>query len=209
MKKQIKNRERHFSFILIPDWYFQNYSKFHFLPYFTCILFVFRISATKQWRVKQVALNVMVELKSFIHFYTSCQSPAHFFENVSPCSHRNYYNLQCSPEYSYHLDLHKSYKHRRQKLSTSIRRTQENLLWIVLKFKTVSINIPLYLDRCFSRGRDKACFQNAPTILTKIASSCCVPCCRDSHFTATAALRLPLFQVWMHKVHSWDEPINC
>lgn len=112
------------------DWYFQNYSKIHFLPYFTCIIFVFHISAPEQWRVKQVALNVKFELKSFIHFYSSCQPPAPFFENASPCSHRNDCNLQCSTEYSYHLDLHMNNEYRRQKLSTSIHRTQENLLWM-------------------------------------------------------------------------------
>jgi len=66
------------------------------------------------------------------------------------------------------------------------------------------INIPLYLDSCFSKGRDKACFQNAPTILRKIASSCCVPCCGDRHLSTSVELKWPLFQVWMHKIHSWD-----
>lgn len=109
-------------------WYFQNYIKLHFLSDFACVIFVFHISATKQWKAKQVALNVKVELKHFVHFYSSYQSPAHFFENVSPCSHRNDRNLQCSTEFSYHLYLHMNHKHRR--LSTSIHRTQENLLWI-------------------------------------------------------------------------------
>jgi len=36
-----------------------------------------------------VALNVKVEVKSFIHFCCSYQSPIYIFESISPCSHRN------------------------------------------------------------------------------------------------------------------------
>ena len=114
------------------DWYFQNYSKLHFLPYFTCIIFVFPISATEQWRVKQVALNVKVELKSFIHFYSSCQTLAHFFENAYPHVHTemiaicsvvqsiritwiciqatNIENKNCQPPYTEHRKIYPELK---------------------------------------------------------------------------------------------------
>lgn len=71
------------------------------------------------------------------------------------------------------------------------------------------INIPLYLDSCFSRERDKAFFQNSSTIWRKIASSCCVPHSWDRLLTGTVELKWSLFQVWMHKVYSWEETIYC
>lgn len=48
------------------EWYFQNYSRRHYFPYFTCVIFVFYISATEQWRVKHAASNVTADFKSFI-----------------------------------------------------------------------------------------------------------------------------------------------
>lgn len=117
MKKQTENRDiSHY----LTLWYFQNYSKLHYLSYFNCIIFVCCISATEQWRVKHVAWNVTAEFKSFIFTSVPPVNLLPISLEMYPQVHSNACNLQSGTEYSCHLDLCMTHECSRQQLSTCL-----------------------------------------------------------------------------------------